>query len=182
MLRAGLAGVAIAVTGLVAVVPAGAVAPPAQWSSKVCTSLADWSKELAQLSSDLEPPDQATPKAVKAALVEFLGEAVAATDTLLDDMKSAGTPEVDQGKAVARVFVRGIGRAREIFADAQEDARNLPTGDKAKFQTRGRAIQRALDRGGSEVQGVFNAAESRFDIPELDRAFNRAEACRGLSS
>ena len=112
MFRAGVAAVAIAVTGLVGVVPAGALAPPSQWSSKVCTSLTDWSEELARLSKDLEPPDQSTPKAVKAALVEFLGEAVDATDTLVDDIKSAGTPEVDQGKAVARVFVRGIGRAR----------------------------------------------------------------------
>ena len=113
--------------------------------------------------------------------MEFLGEAVDATDTLLDDMRSAGTHEVDQGKAVARVFLRGIGRAREILADAQDDARTLPTGDKARFQICGRTIQRALDRGGSEVQGVFDAAESRYDIPELNRAFDRAEPCRSLS-
>jgi hypothetical protein len=182
MLRGGVAIAVTAVTGLVSVAPAGALAPPAQWSSKVCTSLTDWSEELARLSEDLEPPDESTPKAVKAALVEFLGEAVDATDTLLDDMKSAGTPEVDKGKAVARVFLRGIGRAREIFSDARDDARHLPTGDRATFQTRGRAIQRALDRGGSEVQGVFNAAQSRYDIPELNQAFERAEACRSLSS
>ncbi len=171
-------GVAVASFGIVA--PAGA-APPGEWSSDVCTSLTDWSEELARLSGDLEPPDEATPKQVKAALIDFLGEAVDATDALLDDMEAAGAPEVDQGKAVARVFVRGIGRARELFADAQDDARNLPTGDRAKFQARGRAIERALDRGGSEVQGVFNAAQSRYDIPELNRAFNRTAACQGLS-
>ena len=170
--------VGVASFGIVA--PAGAT-PPGEWSSAVCTSLTDWSEELARLSADLEPPDDATPKQVKAVLIDFLGEAVDATDTLLDDMKAAGSPEVDQGKAVARVFVRGIGRARELFADAQDDAENLPTGNRAKFQARGRAIQRSLDQGGSEVQGVFNAAQSRYDIPELNRAFNRTAACQGLS-
>jgi hypothetical protein len=174
-----LAGVAVVSFGLVA--PAGA-APPGQWSSKVCTSLSDWSEELARLSADLEPPDDPTPKQVKAALIEFLGEAVDATDALLDDIEAAGTPDVDQGKGVARVFLRGIGRARELFADAEEDARNLPTGSRAKLQARAQAIERALDEGGSEVQGVFNAAETRYDIPALNRAFNNTAACQGLSS
>jgi hypothetical protein len=170
------------IVGIVGVAPAGALTPAGEWSEQVCTGLTDWSKELARLSDHFEAPDDATPKQVKAALVDFLGEAVDATDTLIDDMESAGTPEVDQGKAVARVFRRGIGRARELFADAEEDARNLPTGDKATFRARGEKIQAALDRGGNEVQGVFNAAQSRYDIPALDRAFNRTPACRSLGS
>lgn len=172
-----LVGVAVASFGFTA--PAGA-APPGQWSTKVCTGVRDWAEALARISDDHAPPDEATPRVIKASLVDFLGEMVDATDTLLDDLESAGTPDVDQGKAIARAFRRGIGRAREIFADAQDDAEDLPTGNRARFQTRGRAIQRAIDQGGTEVQGVFTAAQSRYSSPELDRAFSRARACQAL--
>ena len=182
VLRAGGAAVAIGVTVLTGAVPAEALAPPAQWSAQVCTSLTDWSDELAGLSDEFDPPDGASPKTVKAALVEFLGEAVDATDALIDDMESAGTPAVDHGKAIAKVFVRGFTRARELILEAQQGARRLPTADRATFEARGRAVFRALDRGGNEVEGVFDAAKARYDVPELNRAFNNEPACERLSS
>jgi hypothetical protein len=175
----GMTTAAMMSVGFVAGVATAQVAPRA-WSSSVCTALTDWAGELEDLSGRLEPPENATRKQFKAALVDFLDGAVDASDTLIEDIEAAGYPEVEDGKAVAKVFKGGMTRSRAIFAKALRDAEKLPTTSAAEFEAKGRRIERALDRGSREVEGNFDAAKDRYDVPELNRAFNNEPACKDL--
>lgn len=170
----------VAATGLT-VAPAAAQEKPAAWTSTICSSLGNWNDELQQLSDDLPSLAGKSPRQAKALLVEFLSSALDVTETLVDDIEDAGYPDVDRGRTVARVFQQGVKRAREIFEEAEGDAEAIPTTTKARFEARARRIQRALQRGGQQVEQLFDEAGERYSVPELDEAFREEPACEGIS-
>lgn len=180
-LRSAVGGIVVVALATSAAGPAAAQVVPGEWAASVCTGLADWSSGLANLSDSFKPPANAKPRNVRTLLVEFLGGAVDVSDTLVDDLRAAGYPDVENGKAVARVFTNGVTEARRVFAKAQRDARKLPTSSAARFKAEARRIERAINRGGDEVKGAFDAAERRYPVPALDRAFKDEPACQDLS-
>jgi hypothetical protein len=173
--------VALTAIGTIGVVPSAAQVAPDDWTSTICTSLTGWASELAERSGRFERLASTSPRRVKAELVEFLGAAVEVSEMLVDDVKGAGYPDVDNGRAIAALFTKGLTRTRVLFANAAREARRLQTSSASRFKAKAKHIERALDRGGREVENLFDSAKERYSVPELDRAFDAETACQKLS-
>ena len=164
----------------------GAAAPGApakevsaeKWVRSVCTALGKWEDALAAARAN-QDPDATEPEDRKEAVVDYLDEVTDATSTLLADLKKAGTPDVDNGKAVAKAFRKGFGQARATFVDASDAAERLETDDPAQFDDDVADIVSAIETGAGEIGETFDEADSKYDVPELDQAFEAEPACAG---
>jgi hypothetical protein len=162
----------------------GAAAPGAptkevsaeKWVRSICTALGDWEDALADARAN-QDPEATKPDELKETVVAYLDEVTEATNTLLSDLKKAGTPDVDNGKAVARVFRKGFRQARDTFADAANAAEDLDTDDQAQFDEEVAEIVTAIEEGATEIGATFDEADSEYDVPELDEAFEAEPAC-----
>jgi len=172
-----------ALVAALAVVGAGFPAqsvPPAEWVESLCTSLTTWGDDLATARADnaVTEGDLADRRD---ALVNYLRQVTEDTDALLKRLKQAGTPDGDDGKAVARAFRRGFRQARAAFAGARSDAEKLDPDRRRKFQNALEDIQGEITVAAETVGATFDTASDRYDVAELDEAFNTDPACAGLS-
>ena len=150
-----------------------------RWARSVCTSLTDWTDALAD-AQDEHDLDATDPEESKEAVVAYLEQVTDDTDALLDGLEKAGTPDVEDGKAIARTFRKGFKQARETFADAAQDAEALDTDDREQYVEDVREISEAINEGGAEIGETFDEADRKYDVPELDEAFDAEPACSGI--
>ena len=187
MLRAALAGL-LATAALVAAGcgggdgGAGGGADPEQYASDVCGAIASWQKELqtsvTTMSSKLTATS--TPADVKTQLVAFMEEATKSTDTMLAKVKEAGPPDVENGEALQRDLEKGLTDAQTAFAQARDDAKELPTGDRAAFQREAQALSTTLNEQGAAIGQTFNGLSTKYDSNELNEAFDKEPTCNNL--
>jgi predicted RNase H-like HicB family nuclease len=147
------------------------------YASDICTAFTDWSGSIRDRQGELEQgldPD-ATPQEGKDALETFLDDAVDASDTLVEDVEAAGTPDTENGEDVAEALQSAAEDARGKLEQAREDLDDLPTDSPEAFST-------AADDFGDEVrtalEGVGDGIEE-IDTPELDKAIDEESACQG---
>jgi hypothetical protein len=151
------------------------------WTHKVCQSLSRWETKVKSLSSSVSKQVQgeSTIAGIRTLLTQFLQKVVDSTSQLVRQMDAAGTPKVDQGKAVAQFFHDGLTQLKNLFAQSQQAVKGLPNNPRA-FATRAESVGRQIDNGGKQIQGVFNDAQTRFHIPAIDAAFSSDPACTSI--
>lgn len=162
--------------------PAGE--PPEQWAAEVCGSLEDWretleerQRELSQSLSDVESLEEA-----KRRLLAFLEDVSAETDDMLVDVDAAGTPAVEDGEALAQDMRNGLDRLDAAFDQARERTQQLDTADPQQFQRDVAEIGERLTRQGAAIEETFDGLDAKYDVPQLDEAFEEQPACRSLQS
>jgi hypothetical protein len=119
--------------------PAKTVSPE-KWARSVCSALTDWGGELETASesfSEAESRREAT---------GALGDAIDATETVIKDLRKAGTPDVDGGKATAKAFIAPFRDAKTLLEDGVEQAGDLPS-DPDEFEERLTEIDDELGDG-----------------------------------
>jgi hypothetical protein len=158
--------------------------PPKQWASDVCGALGAWLTDLqgreGQIQSELEGVTDLGE--IKTILVDFLDDAVNETEAMIDEVEAAGTPDVDRGEELRRDFVMGIGQARTAFQNAKNTADNLSTDDQQSFTEGAQKIEDQLDADSEAIQDTFNTLDTKYDVPELDEAFDDDPECRDFTS
>jgi len=172
-----------ALVAALAVVGAGFPAqsvPPAEWVESLCASLTTWDDDLAAARAD-NAVTEGDLGDRRDALVSYLRQVTEDTEALLRRLKQAGTPDVTDGKAVARAFRRGFRQARVAFAGARSDAEKLDPDRRRKFQNALEDIQGEITEAAEAVGATFDTASDRYDVAELDEAFNADPSCAGLS-
>lgn len=158
--------------------PAGRI-PPREWARSVCTSATEWRSSIDDLVDSIETEvGQAESLAdARGILVTFLGNAVQATDTLLDRLRQAGVPRIRDGKKIADVFEDGFVDIRELFADGQKSARKLSVSSARRFRAAASELGDDITKGGEEIEQAIDEAGREY------KAANRAlddPACRDL--
>ena len=176
-LGVGALAAALAVVG--AGFPAQTV-PPAEWVESLCTSLTTWADDLAAARAD-NAVTEGNLGDRRDALVSYLRQVTRDTDALLKRLRQAGTPDVEDGKAVGRAFRRGFRQARAAFAGARSDAEKLDPDRRRRFQNALEDIQGEITEAAETVGATFDTASARYDVAELDEAFNAEPACSRLS-
>jgi len=151
------------------------------WTHTVCQSMSGWEAKLKSLGTSLSSQlrGQGSAAGLRKILAQFLQKVVDATNKLVHQFDGAGTPKVDQGKAVAQFFHDGFAQLKNVFAKSLKDVKALPNNLQA-FATRAGAIGTQIDEGGRRIQGAFSDAETRFNVPELDSAFRSDPACASI--
>ena len=147
------------------------------YASDICTAFTDWTESIRDRQSELEQglDPRATPQEGKDALEGYHDQAVDASDTLVEDVEAAGTPDTENGEEVAEALQGAAEDARSKLEEARTDLDDLPTDSPEEFST-------AADEFGDDVrtalEGVGDGIEE-IDTPELDKAIDEESAGQG---
>jgi hypothetical protein len=107
-----------------------------EWASTVCGALEDWGTSLRTGSQELAPAMQNTRdlENVKEAYIGFLEESAQSSKELVDEVKSAGPPDTEEGQAVQDALVSAFEKVQASFARAVDEAQELSTADGDSFR------------------------------------------------
>jgi hypothetical protein len=143
--------------------------PPKEWSDDVCTAFADWSDALDDsekyLESDLKKP--ASLSEVRAALVDFIAEAVEDTDVALADIHDAGVPKMKNGDKLAQVFESAITEVRMVLGEAQASVAQVSETDPAQFEAFASDFEKTAKAMERDFERTIKRAERRYKSPTL---------------
>ena len=157
-------------------------ADPEQYAANVCGAIVDWQKELQTSATTMQSKLGAasTPADVKTELVAFMEGATKSTDDMLAKVREAGPPDVEDGEALQRDLEKGLGDAQTAFAQARDEAKELPTDDRAAFQREAQALGATLNEEGTKIGETFNGLSTKYDSKELNEAFDKEPSCQNL--
>jgi hypothetical protein len=149
------------------------------YATGVCSAIADWVDEIQGLNEDLQANlDPSSIDALKDAMVTFLDDVIASTDTVIADVEDVGIPDVDDGDAAAQHLLTGLRESRGVFEDARDRVEAMPTDDPAAFgeelQTVGTDIQTSMSTIGEDL--------GRFESPVLDDVSKDIPECEAVAA
>lgn len=150
--------------------------PPDEYAESVCGSTADWFDEIVDLSGELGDglSEASDADEQQDAALEFLEAAIDATDTWLEEIGDAGTPDVDDGKSIAKGYRKGARDTRKVLVKAAKEAEDLPTDDDEEFAERldelGTSIDAGLDEAGLAVTETEEDASREYREALADAA------------
>jgi hypothetical protein len=173
---------AVPVVGLSAA-PAGAkTVSPQKWATGFCTALSDWQDTIQGASSDVSSAlaDTTDLAAGKTTLVDFLSQAIDATDTAISDAKATGVPDTTNGAKIQAALIKGFGKAKSIFQKAEADAEKLSTTDAASFSTKATEIGQEIQDSASEIDTAFGKIDKLDKGGKLDKVVKANKACAFL--
>jgi hypothetical protein len=156
--------------------------PARAWAREVCTGLVGWQERIdtgaAALGRRVAP--EAELGEARDALVDFLGDAAAATDELVSRVVAAGTPAVAMGRSLARDLRANLERAGRLFAENRTRAGTIPVDDPGAYRDAARRVVADVERGRDEVEEALAGLDGDYDVPELERAFEEERPCNRL--
>ena len=147
------------------------------YANDLCTALTGWTESLRDRQVELQEGAEpgASPEADRDALQRFVDGAVAASETLVDEVEAAGEPDIDDGGEVAELFRSAAEDTRSELQEAQDEVAQIPTDPPEAYRT-------AVDEFSTDVRNTIEGIDEHFqdaDAPELDMALDEASACQG---
>jgi hypothetical protein len=159
---------------------AGGTVDSRTWATNVCQSTLDWVNAVQQkgqsfgsIASGAGSLDEA-----KTAFVSFFDQMIGQTETFLNELKSAGTPDVEGGDQIASALTTGIQEVEDGFTDAKTKAQALPTDDPTAFTQQVTAIGTDMTTAFDRIGNTFSALQNS----ELDQQTKDIPACQQLQS
>ena len=137
-MRGPLVWIAVVAVGIVALIGIGAVlsddesgetVSAGEWAESVCGAVGVWRGELEATVEDIRTPNAAagseepqseTPQGRTGFIRVGLERAVLATETMVEGVDNAGTPDVTDGEQVANAVASWADSARDELEDAQD--------------------------------------------------------------
>ncbi len=159
-----------------------AVDPPV-WSSGVCKAAGAWVTDIqaqAETLGDSLTSSTTIPE-VRDKLVQFLDDAIARTDEMLDEVEAAGEPDVDDGGEIADFLLDELTSFKTALEEARTKAEALPD-DPTAFTAGTTEIGASLEKVGSEAGQGIEDLQKKYTSPELTKAFDEDPDCQALDA
>jgi hypothetical protein len=157
---------------------------PETWAADVCGALQTWEDELQsgskQLSSDISRSKDL--KSLKRRLVAFLKSAEQSTEKMVDDVKSAGAPAVEDGPAIQRDLEAGLADARGTFQHAVTQAKKLPTTNPKALTTGLSSLAQRTQGELTATGNQFSNLDKKYDVGDLNEAMADEPSCKPFVS
>jgi hypothetical protein len=157
----------------------GQTVPPATYVKGLCTSVQSYVDDITTLSTDfaggIDPAASADEQ--KQAVLDFLDDALALTDGLIDDVDAAGVPDVDGGGGVVSAIAVSFEQARGVLEDARARVEAASTDDPQAFAAELNEVGATIQSSLGEIGGSLDLVES----PELATAAADEPACAALA-
>ncbi len=151
---------------------------PAAYSKSICQAVGPFEKSVQTRSSALNLSSIKSPAQGKQALQGFLNGVVADTEQAITKLKSAGTPNVSNGKKISTAIVGAFTQLHGALGQAVSSANALPTSSAQAFKsaavTLGTNVRNSMSNIGSSLSGLKS--------PELESAAKKEPACQNLGS
>lgn len=166
----------------------GETVPAGDWAQNVCGTVGTWRGEMEAIvesirtpasrgSLGVEEPQSQTPQGRTGLVRDGLEQAVQATDTLVDGIDNAGTPDTDHGQEASTQLSTWADTSHDELERAQDslDA-EADTLEKAVEQVTGAAaaVGSTLSKGAQTIANVANLD------PELASALRDSSTCQQL--
>ena len=181
--------IAAIVTGIVSIVVAALVMrlteddngqPSATaWADSVCTSLTTWRASITAVSD--VSGDTLTPESLQ----QSLADAATATETLVDELRALGPPDLDSGDDLKQQLDSAAAGIESSFDTLRQGAEAAAEADSpadfiAALTSLGPQFQALLDTISTTVDDLENANVSADAKAELQQAFESSSSCQQL--
>jgi hypothetical protein len=150
--------------------------PADRWTGSVCGAVSTWLKakgdvetRVSETLGDLAAGDVRA-KAAQTRVARANARAVAATDRLMSEVRSAGTPSVTRGKQLASGYLKTLADYRDAYTHASNTLADASTRDRQQFLTTTAQINGTLAADLAEI-GTDPIEELRA-LPELAPTIN----------
>jgi hypothetical protein len=189
MLNRGRRPAVLLATAAVAAVPLAAcgggssksgTVSASSYVGQLCISAASWLKGMEAKTSSLEGElgSNVTPTEKKRVLESLVSTAVADTEAVVNALRTAGVPEVNNGKHISELVVSSFEGISSRLAGLQSQVASLPTNDPAAFEEQAKKIREQVReaplRLGIGVAGV--------NSPELEKAASESAVCKSVGA
>jgi hypothetical protein len=194
--RGPLFWIAVVAAGIVAVIgiaallgddDSGETVSAGEWAQSVCGTVAVWRGELEAIVEDIrtptsagtgsEEPQSETPQGRTGFIRQGLERAVQATETMVEGVENAGTPDTAQGEDVAQLVSSFADAAVDDLEEAEdsldEEADSLEESIE-QFTGAAGAIGSVLASGTQTIADIVRAD------PELTTALRDTSTCQEL--
>jgi hypothetical protein len=157
---------------------------PDVWAASVCGALGDWVKSLQAGSRELGTAlgDTKDLKTVKTRFVSFLEDAEQKSGEMVEKVKEAGPPDVEQGEAIQDDLVAALTKVQQSFANAADRANELSTSSLPAFSNGVGKLSQSVQDNLAATGDDFNSLSDRYQSAELDNATDGEPACQQFSS
>lgn len=153
-----------------------------QWASQVCGRITSWVNQLQSSSNNAASNlSGSNLQQIKTQFVNFLGGAVASTNTMISGVQAAGAPAVPNGRAIAQGLVNGLQGIQSAFVQAQNQAQALPADNPTALSNGAQALTTSLQNAGNQAKTSLNSLDQRYPSAELEAALRNQAACQSLN-
>jgi hypothetical protein len=150
----------------------------ADYVKSVCSVIGPFEKSVQNRSNQLNLASIKSAAQGKTALQTFLNEVASDTSHAVTQLKSAGVPDVSNGKQISTGIVNAFTQVKGDLTSAAARAGSLPTASPQAFKTAASAL-------GSGVQTSMNSIGTSLGglkSPTLEAAAAKEPACKALAS
>jgi len=157
-----------------------AAAAPEIWAASVCGALGNWVTGLQNGSRELgtQMRDTKDVENVKARFVSFLEDAEQGSEEMVEKVKEAGPPDVEQGEAIQEDLVAALEKVNESFSKAVDRANDLSTSSLQSFSKGVGDLSEDVQNNLATTGQDFSTLSDRFQSTELDNAMDGEPACQ----
>lgn len=168
---------AAALLAAVALSACGSSGPSAsRYAKSVCTAIGGWVRKVESYGNlNLSSGSNLTQR--KAAVQRYLGNAVADTDHLVSQLKSAGTPDISGGSTVSSKIVSAFSSARDQLQNAKNEADTLPTQKPSAFRTAARRLGGTVRSSLQTIAGQLASLKNK----DFENATKKTAACGSIA-
>lgn len=147
---------------------------------QLCSATASWLRGIEAKTSALEGElgPNVTPAEKKRVLEALVSTAVSDTESVVTALRTAGVPEVNNGKHISDLVVSSFEGISGRLAGLQTQVASLPTNNPVAFQEQAKKIREQVReaplRLGIGVAGV--------NSPELEKAASESSVCKSVGA
>jgi hypothetical protein len=159
---------------------AASAVTPGTYVKSLCTSVQSYVDDITTLSTDfaagIDPAASADDQ--KQAVLDFLDDALALTDALIDQVDAAGVPDVEGGPAMVEAIAASFQEARDVLEAARARVEAASTDDPQAFAAE-------LNEVGTTIQSSLGGIGGSLDLvdsPELAAAAEDEPTCAALAA
>jgi len=148
---------------------------PASYVRAVCAAISPLERDVVARSQAVNKPSASATKA-KETLQGFLAAIEQASNRALSGIRSAGTPDISNGSAVAGTIVEAFTQLRDAIHTAGAKANSLPTNSPSTYSAAAQALNTSVR------SSLSNIDASGFRNPDIEKAAAKEPACKTLSA
>jgi hypothetical protein len=151
---------------------------PSAYVKSVCSAIGPFEKDVQSRQSQLNPSTIKNPTQGKQALVTFLNAVAGDTDQTVSKLKAAGTPNVNNGKAISQGIVGAFTQLKGALAQAAASAKSLPTNSPTAFRAAAEKLGTNVRTSMSSIGSSLSGLKSQ----QLEKAAASDATCKSLAS
>lgn len=147
---------------------------------QLCTSTASWLRGIEAKSGALEGElgPNVTPVEKKRVLEAFVSTAVSDTEGVVTSLRTAGVPEVNNGKHISDLVVSSFEGISSHLAGLQSQVAGLPTNDPTAVDEQAKKIREQV----REAPLKLGIGVAGVNSPELEKAASESAVCKSVGA